>query len=169
MKTWIALRALLDSLESQTEYKNLDASSQRLLEWIAVRVQKEAPLHIQEIILKSEVASPATVHKLLAILEQESLISMSVDVSDSRRRIVQITTQASRLFSKLDKGLETWAKALSKDSASGGLGPQDNHAPDLAVVGGYPHINYNYKYGISLQVRGLSWTPGSCRPSGALG
>jgi len=120
MKTWIALRALLDSLESQTEYKNLDASSQRLLEWIAVRVQKEAPLHIQEIILKSEVASPATVHKLLAILEQEGLISMSVDGSDSRRRIVQITTQASRLFSKLDKGLEAWAKALAKDSASGG-------------------------------------------------
>ena len=120
MKTWIALRALLDSLESQTEYKNLDASSQRLLEWIAVRVQKEMPLHIQEIILKSEVASPATVHKLLAILEQEGLISISVDVSDSRRRIVQITTQASRLFSKLDKGLEAWAKALAKDSASGG-------------------------------------------------
>ena len=120
MKTWIALRALLDSLESQTEYKNLDASSQRLLEWIAVRVQKEAPLHIQEIILKSEVASPATVHKLLAILEQEGLISMSVDGSDNRRRIVQITTQSSRLFSKLDKGLEAWAKALAKDSASGG-------------------------------------------------
>jgi DNA-binding MarR family transcriptional regulator len=120
MKTWIALRALLDSLESQTEYKNLDASSQRLLEWISVRVQKEAPLHIQEIILRSEVASPATVHKLLATLEHAGLISMTVDVSDSRRRIVQITTQASRLFGKLDKGLEAWAKALAKDLASGG-------------------------------------------------
>ncbi len=118
MKTWIALRALLDSLESQTEYKNLEASSQHLLEWIAVRVQKGAPLHIQEIILKSEVASPATVHKLLAILEQEGLISMNVDASDSRRRIVQITTQASRLFGKLDKGIETWARALAKDFAS---------------------------------------------------
>ena len=120
MKTWIALRALLDSLESQTEYKNLDASSQRLLEWISVRVQKEAPLHIQEIILRSEVASPATVHKLLATLEHAGLISMTVDVSDSRRRIVQITTQASRLFGKLDKGLETWAKALARDLAPGG-------------------------------------------------
>ena len=119
MKTWIALRALLDSLESQTEYRNLDTSSQRLLEWIAVRVQKEAPLHIQEIILRSEVASPATVHKLLATLEHAGLISMTVDVSDSRRRIVQVTTQASRLFGKLDKGLETWAKALAKDLASG--------------------------------------------------
>jgi DNA-binding MarR family transcriptional regulator len=123
MKTWIALRALLDSLESQTEYKKLDASSQRLLEWIAVRVQKEAPLHIQEIILRSEVASPATVHKLLATLEHAGLISMSVDASDSRRRIVQITTQASRLFSKLDKGLEAWAKALAKDLAAGGTRP----------------------------------------------
>jgi DNA-binding MarR family transcriptional regulator len=119
MKTWIALRALLDSLELQTEYKNLDASSQRLLEWIAVRVRKEAPLHIQEIILRSEVASPATVHKLLATLEHAGLISVTVDVSDSRRRIVQITTQASRLLGKLDKGLETWAKALAKDLASG--------------------------------------------------
>jgi len=123
MKTWIALRALLDSLESQTEYKKLDASSQRLLEWIAVRVQKETHLHIQEIILRSEVASPATVHKLLATLEHAGLISMTVDVSDSRRRIVQITTQASRLFSKLDKGLEAWAKALAKDLAAGGTRP----------------------------------------------
>ncbi|MFZ4501005.1 MAG: hypothetical protein ACOYNA_02130 [Burkholderiaceae bacterium] len=123
MKTWIALRALLDSLESQTEYKKLDASSQRLLEWIAVRVQKETHLHIQEIILRSEVASPATVHKLLATLEHAGLISMSVDASDSRRRIVQITTQASRLFSKLDKGLEAWAKALAKDLAAGGTRP----------------------------------------------
>jgi DNA-binding MarR family transcriptional regulator len=119
MKTWIALRALLDSLESQTDYKNLDAGSQRLLEWIAVRVQKEAPLHIQEIILKSEVASPATVHKFLATLEHRGLISMSVDVSDSRRRIVQITTQASRLFGKLDKGLDMWARTLAKDLAAG--------------------------------------------------
>jgi len=124
MKTWIALRALLDSLESQTEYKKLDASSQRLLEWIAVRVQKETHLHIQEIILRSEVASPATVHKLLATLEHAGLISMSVDASDSRRRIVQITTQASRLFSKLDKGLEAWAKALAKDLAAGGTRPE---------------------------------------------
>jgi len=123
MKTWIALRALLDSLESQTEYKKLDASSQRLLEWIAVRVQKETHLHIQEIILRSEVASPATVHKLLATLEHAGLISMSVDASDSRRRIVQITTQARRLFSKLDKGLEAWAKALAKDLAAGGTRP----------------------------------------------
>ena len=123
MKTWIALRALLDSLESQTEYKKLDASSQRLLEWIAVRVQKETHLHIQEIILRSEVASPATVHKLLATLEHAGLISMSVDASDSRRRIVQITTQASRLFSKLDKGLEAWAMALAKDLAAGGTRP----------------------------------------------
>ncbi|MFN4960997.1 MAG: hypothetical protein ACK5E2_09260 [Burkholderiales bacterium] len=119
MKTWIALRALLDSLESQTDYKNLDAGSQRLLEWIAVRVQKEAPLYIQEIILRSEVASPATVHKLLATLEHAGLISMTVDVSDSRRRIVQITTQASRLFGKLDKGLEMWARTLAKDLAAG--------------------------------------------------
>lgn len=123
MKTWISLRTLLDSLESDTEFNTLDPIGQRMLEWIAVRTQNAAPLHIQEIVRKSEVASPATVHKTIAILEQQGLISVSKDTIDSRRRIVRITTQAEKLLARLSKGVDAWAKALSKTASVRGAKP----------------------------------------------
>jgi len=112
MKTWIALRALLDSLESESEYSKLDIISQRLLEWISVRNRKDSPLHVQEIVMKSQIASPATVHKTLSLLEQRGLITVTIDAHDSRRRIVAVTPHAERILSKLSKGVETWARSL---------------------------------------------------------
>jgi len=112
MKTWIALRALLDSLESESEYSKLDIISQRILEWISVRNRKDSPLHVQEIVMKSQIASPATVHKTLSLLEQRGLITVTIDAHDSRRRIVEVTAHAERILSKLSKGVETWARSL---------------------------------------------------------
>lgn len=112
MKTWISLRKLLGSLESDTGLNKLDPIGQRLLEWIAVRTQSAAPLHIQEIVMKSEIASPATIHKTIVTLEQQGLISVNIDEFDSRRRIVRTTIQAERLLAKLSKEVESWAKTL---------------------------------------------------------
>ncbi len=112
MKTWIALRALLDSLESESEYSKLDIISQRILEWISVRNRKDSPLHVQEMVMKSQIASPATVHKTLSLLEQRGLITVTIDAHDSRRRIVAVTAHAERILSKLSKGVETWARSL---------------------------------------------------------
>jgi len=109
MDTWISLRKLLDTVSSGTEYAKLDLISQRLLEWIAVRNQKEEPLYVQEIVMKSEVASPATIHKGIAILEREGLITLVTDQVDSRRRIVNISSQAQKLLAKLSRGVDAWA------------------------------------------------------------
>ena len=112
MKTWISLRAVLESLHSETDYGQLDVISQRLLEWISVRNRKADPLHVQEIVLKSEIASPATIHKSIALLEERGLITVSIDPHDSRRRIVLITAHAEKLLIKLSKGVESWAKSV---------------------------------------------------------
>ena len=109
MDTWISLRKLLDTVSSGTEYANLDLISQRLLEWIAVRNQREDPLYVQEIVMKSDVASPATIHKGIAILEREGLITLVTDQVDSRRRIVNISSQAQKLLAKLSRGVDAWA------------------------------------------------------------
>ena len=109
MDTWISLRKLLDTVSSGTEYAKLDLISQRLLEWIAVRNQKEEPLYVQEIVMKSDVASPATIHKGIAILEREGLITLVTDQVDSRRRIVNISSQAQKLLAKLSRGVDAWA------------------------------------------------------------
>jgi DNA-binding MarR family transcriptional regulator len=112
MKTWISLRAVLESLHSETDYGQLDVISQRLLEWISVRNRKADPLHVQEIVLKSEIASPATIHKSIALLEERGLITVNIDPHDSRRRIVLITAHAEKLLIKLSKGVESWAKSV---------------------------------------------------------
>lgn len=110
MKTWIALRALLDSLDSETEFGDLDPLSQRALEWIAVRGRDDAPLHIQEIVMKSQIASPATIFKVLSNLERMDLISVTTDVNDTRRRIVKVTARADRLFAQLSKAVDSWRR-----------------------------------------------------------
>ena len=114
MYTWIKLKSLLREVESGAEYSELDSISQRLLEWIAVRNLTGTPLYVQEIVIKSEVASPATVHKSIAILEDYGLITLRMDHEDSRRRIVKISLQAERLLSKLSRGVEVWASAQAK-------------------------------------------------------
>lgn len=119
MKTWVSLRQFLDEIESETEYGNLDRTHQRLLEWIAIRGQRDAPLHIQEIVMKSRVASPATIHKVLSNLELLDFISLSVDAEDSRRRIVKITPRTDRLFSKLSKAVESWGRSQARSGTSG--------------------------------------------------
>ena len=116
MKTWIALRALLDSAEKDAGYHELDAISQRMLEWIAVRKQNNAPLYIQEIVMKSGVASPATIHKSIALLERLGYLSVTVDGSDTRRRLIQLTAQAERVFRKLSSEVDSWAKSISSGS-----------------------------------------------------
>ena len=116
MKTWIALRALLDSAEKDAGYHELDAISQRMLEWIAVRKQNNAPLYIQEIVMKSGVASPATIHKSIALLERLGYLSVTVDGSDTRRRLIQLTAQAERVLRKLSSEVDSWAKSISSGS-----------------------------------------------------
>ena len=109
MDAWISFRNLLDNVTSGTEYAKLDLIGQRLLEWIAVRNQREDPLYVQEIVMKSDVASPATIHKGIAILEREGLITLVTDQVDSRRRIVNISSQAQKLLAKLSRGVDAWA------------------------------------------------------------
>ena len=114
MKTWISLRTVLDSLQSETDYSRIDVISQRLLEWISLRNLRADPLHVQEIVLKSEIASPATIHKSIALLEERGLITVNIDPHDSWRRIVLITAHAEKLLHKLSKGVESWAKSVAR-------------------------------------------------------
>lgn len=124
MKTWIALRALLDSAEKDAGYHEIDAISQRMLEWIAVRKQSDAPLYIQEIVMKSGVASPATVHKSIALLERLGYLSVTVDGTDTRRRVIQLTAQAERVLRRLSSEVDSWVKSISGASPVGTRKPK---------------------------------------------
>ena len=113
MNEWIALRNLLDGLEHETSYHKLDPTAQRVLEWVYVRSQNNEPIFVQEIIVKSGIASPATLHKSIACLRDEGLLELSIDSTDARRRLVTPTIRTSQLMSDLSKGILGWADSLT--------------------------------------------------------
>lgn len=112
MNAWLNLRQLLEVVNHDTEFKLLDERTQRLLEWIVTNYSDKRPTYVQTIVMKSEVASPATIHKGLAILEHEGLISMKVDPTDTRRRIVSPTDRARKLMARLSDRVRQWADGL---------------------------------------------------------
>lgn len=113
MNEWIALRNLLDGLEHETTYNKLDPVTQRVLEWVYVRSKSDEPIFVQEIIVKSGIASPATLHKSIAILRDFGFLELSIDSIDARRRLVTITIRTSQLMSDLSKGVLGWANSLT--------------------------------------------------------
>ncbi len=112
LNAWLNLRKLLEVINAETDLKGLDSRTQRLLEWIVTNYSADRPTFVQHIVMKSDVASPATIHKGLAILEREGLISVMVDEADSRRRIVTPTPRAKKLLAKLSERVQVWAQTI---------------------------------------------------------
>jgi DNA-binding MarR family transcriptional regulator len=108
---WLGIRKLLDQLESVPEFKATDRISRQLLDWIYIQAQNEKPIFVQTIVMKSEIASPATIYKSLALLERSGLISTKIDPEDSRRRIIKPTERTNKLMVKLSRDVLQWAKA----------------------------------------------------------
>ena len=112
MNAWLNLRQLLDVVNADTDFKSIDERSQRLLEWIVAHYSPDRPMFVQTIVMKSDVASPATIHKGLAILERGGMISVKVDPEDTGRRIVSPTERAKKLMAKLSQRVKAWADGL---------------------------------------------------------
>lgn len=112
LNAWLNLRQLVDALKSDSDFKDVDERSQRLLEWIVTHYSADKPMFVQTIVMKSDVASPATIHKSLAILERQDLIKVEIDAQDTRRRIVSPTERSRKLMNKLGQRVKAWADGL---------------------------------------------------------
>ena len=110
---WINLRQLIEVISSDPEYKTLDDRSRRLLEWMVLNYAPGQSMFVQSVVVNSQVASPATIHKCLSILEREGFIALEVDPRDTRRRIVSPTDRARNLLARLSKRVNAWADSLS--------------------------------------------------------
>lgn len=113
MNAWLNLRNLLETVSRNSDFGQLDDRSQRLLEWVVAHHDPETPTFVQAIVTDSHVASPATIHKCLAILERHGFVQFQVDSTDSRRRIVSPTDKAWRLFQGLGQKVSEWAGEMS--------------------------------------------------------
>jgi DNA-binding MarR family transcriptional regulator len=111
---WISLRAFLKDVESSTELNRVDDMSARIFDWIYARsATTDAPIFVQTVVMESGVASPATIHKSLATLERVDFVSIQVDPSDARRRIVAPTDRGHRLVKELSRAVSQWVQSTS--------------------------------------------------------
>jgi DNA-binding MarR family transcriptional regulator len=110
--TWISLRDFIEEIVSATALARLDHPSQRLLEWVAKHYNKTNPIYMQTLVMKSGVASPATIYKCVEKLSEENFLSVTVDATDQRRRIIAPTAQAIKLMTELASSAKAWAKSV---------------------------------------------------------
>ncbi|MEY2776982.1 MAG: hypothetical protein RLY30_1080 [Pseudomonadota bacterium] len=114
MNAWLNLRELLHSVTRESDMRTLDERSQRLLEWVVAHHNPKQPTYVQAIINQSGVASPATLHKCLSLLDREGFLQFEVDSIDSRRRIVTPTEKSKRLFDRLGRQVHDWVGRQSQ-------------------------------------------------------
>jgi hypothetical protein len=109
--TWIELQTFLADSKANTELAALSAIDERVFLWVYSRQQQDQALCVQDVIMQSNVASPATLHKSLSVLVLAGLAKSEVDPSDQRRRILTVTPKAEKLLVKLDRLVQAWVKA----------------------------------------------------------
>jgi hypothetical protein len=110
LSSWVVLRQLIDDLESSTDFRLVDDMSRRVFEWVYARSSlSDEPIFVQTVVMESNVASPATIHKSLAVLERVQLIAVEVDPADARRRLVTPTERGHKLIRELSKAVSQWA------------------------------------------------------------
>ena len=109
MDAWLNLRRFIDLATNETDFGQLDTLSQRVLEWVCTQYDSKSNLFVQAIVLESKIASPATIHKCLATLEETDFLNFEVDPEDARRRIVSPTTKALKTLNTLSKQVDKWA------------------------------------------------------------
>jgi len=115
MKTnsWLEVRRFLEETIHGSEFSQLDDISLRLLDWVVVQNSRTAaPLYMQSLVLRANVASPATIYKSVSKLMDQRMIEVTVDPEDTRRRIVRPSPTTLKLMDRLGSRTDVWIKSL---------------------------------------------------------
>jgi DNA-binding MarR family transcriptional regulator len=116
MSAWYGIRSFAERAIAESPLNRLDPLSIRLIDWIYTARSSPDPLYVQTIITKSNVASPATLHKCLSALLREGLIQSEIDPVDTRRKVISITPRLSQAMQELDQKTKRWLEGKSKDA-----------------------------------------------------
>ena len=115
MKTnaWLEVRQFIQEAIHNSEFAQLDDISLRLLDWVVVQNSRgAAPLYMQSLVLRANVASPATIYKSVSKLMDQHMIEVTVDPEDTRRRIVRPSPTTLKLMDRLGSRTDAWIKSL---------------------------------------------------------
>lgn len=109
---WLELCQFARSQVADSTFASLDRMSLQLLEWILSRSPAEHPLFAQDLVRKSNVASPAVIHKSMKILVEQNFITSKPDEMDLRRRIIAPTRKTERELQRLNALTFAWTESL---------------------------------------------------------
>jgi len=115
MKTnaWLEVRQFIQEAIHNSEFAQLDDITLRLLDWVVVQNSRSAaPLYMQSLVLRANVASPATIYKSVSKLMDQRMIEVIVDPEDTRRRIVRPSPTTLKLMDRLGSRTDAWIKSL---------------------------------------------------------
>ncbi len=106
---WFELRAFVKRAVRESELHALDANSFALLEWVVDQTQNQKdPIFMQQLVMESKVASPATTLKCVGLLEDADLVSVTTDPKDARRKMIRPTRRALAAMDALGQKTEAW-------------------------------------------------------------
>lgn len=114
---WFELRAFVKRAVRESELHALDANTFALLEWLVDQSQTQKdPIYMQQVVMESKVASPATTLKCVGALEDADLVSVTTDSKDARRRMIRPTRRALTAMDALGQRTEEWLRPRRSSS-----------------------------------------------------
>jgi DNA-binding MarR family transcriptional regulator len=93
---------LTDALRGLPSLPELDPLEQRILELVARAQQDQQRLSVRDVMGKSELAAPATVHTRLKSMREKGWV-MLTDTEDTRRKQIELTPAALLHFDRLSQ------------------------------------------------------------------
>ena len=100
---------LAEALRGLPSLPSLDPLEERILALVARAAQGQERLSVRDMMAKSELGSPATVHGRLKTMRQKGWILLG-DTEDTRRKQIELTQAALLHFDKLSNCLVQAAK-----------------------------------------------------------
>ena len=91
---------LLHLVEKATPELQLDASSERLLHWMAISWQAGSKITVVQAMHKATDMSTTTAHRRLKLMRQQGFIALETDAIDQRIKYVVPAEKSHRLFAQ---------------------------------------------------------------------
>lgn len=93
---------LAEALRGLPSLPPLDPLEERILTFVARAGQNDERLSVRDMMAKTELGAPATVHSRLKSMREKGWI-MLTDTEDTRRKQIELTQAALQYFDKLSK------------------------------------------------------------------
>lgn len=106
---YVRFLQLAEALRGLPSLPALDPLEERILALVARAGQDQDRLSVRDMMAKTELGSPATLHSRLKSMREKGWIMLS-DTEDTRRKQIELTQAALLHFDKLSKCLVQAAK-----------------------------------------------------------